>query len=182
MNSAPFLEFLKILTGISPLISDPRLEGGGLHQIERNGFLKIHADFNVHPLYKLDRRLNLLIYLNKDWEEAYGGHFELWDREMSRCIEKILPTFNRMVVFSTTDYSYHGHPDPLTCPPDRYRRSLALYYYTNGRPEEEKSATHSTLYQQRPKETPTLHDRLPSKVRAKLRRVLPPILADYMKL
>ena len=79
----------------------------------------------------------MLIYLNEDWDESYGGHFELWDPEMKGCITRILPLFNRMAMFSTTDFSYHGHPDILTCPPERSRKSIALYYYTNGRPAEE---------------------------------------------
>lgn len=137
LNSQPFLDFLSNLTGIKNLIPDPTFEGGGFHQIKPGGFLKIHADFNKHRLYGLDRRLNVLIYLNENWEESYGGHFELWDKDMKGCVTKILPLFNRMAMFSTTDFSYHGHPDPLTCPPDRSRKSIALYYYTNGRPVEE---------------------------------------------
>jgi hypothetical protein len=137
LNSQPFLDFLSNLTGIKNLIPDPTFEGGGFHQIKPGGFLKIHADFNKHRLYGLDRRLNVLIYLNEDWKEEYGGHFELWDTEMKGCVTRILPNFNRMAMFNTTDFSYHGHPDVLTCPPDRSRKSLALYYYTNGRPAEE---------------------------------------------
>ena len=97
----------------------------------------MHVDFHKHKQMNLDRRLNILVYLNEDWKEEYGGNFELWERDMSKCATKILPVFNRLAMFSTTDYSWHGHPDPLTCPPDRSRRSLALYYYTNGRPLEE---------------------------------------------
>ncbi|SHN42491.1 2OG-Fe(II) oxygenase [Chitinophaga sp. CF418] len=149
LNSRPFLKFLEELTGIGGLIPDPYLEGGGLHQIVRGGLLKIHADFNKHPITNLDRRLNVLIYLNKDWDESYGGHFELWDRSMEKAEVKILPLFNRMAVFSTTSYSYHGHPDALNCPEDRTRKSIALYYYTNGRPEEEIDpalGSHTTLF------------------------------------
>jgi Rps23 Pro-64 3,4-dihydroxylase Tpa1-like proline 4-hydroxylase len=93
----------------------------------------VHADFNRHEKLNLDRRLNLLLYLNRDWKEEYGGHLQLWTRDMGRCVVKVLPVFNRCVVFSTTDFSYHGHPDPLTCPPGRTRKSIAMYYYTNGR-------------------------------------------------
>ena len=117
MSSPPVLQFLEALTGIEGLIPDPYFGGAGPHQILPGGFLKIHADFNWHPLLKLDRRLNLLVYLNKDWREEYGGHLELWDRDMTRCGQRILPVFNRTVVFSTTDFSFHGHPTPLACPP-----------------------------------------------------------------
>ena len=146
MNSFEMLLWLEALTGIEGLIPDPYFGGGGLHQIEPGGFLKIHADFNVHPKLKLDRRLNMLIYLNKNWRDEYGGHLELWDRDMSACRRKILPAFNRTVIFSTTDTSFHGHPHPLTAPEGMSRKSVSLYYYTAGRPEAERSAAHDTLF------------------------------------
>ena len=148
MNSAPLLQFLERLTGIEGLISDPYYGGAGPHQIEPGGFLKVHVDFNWHPLLKLDRRLNLLVYLNKDWKEEYGGHLELWNRDVSRCEQKVLPVFNRTVVFSTTDFSYHGHPVPLACPEGRTRKSVSFYYYSNGRPDEERSAPHDTIFRE----------------------------------
>ncbi len=148
MNSAPLLQFLEALTGIDGLVSDPYYGGAGPHQIEPGGFLKVHVDFNWHPLLKLDRRLNLLVYLNKDWEEEYGGHLELWNRDVSRCEQKVLPVFNRTVVFSTTDFSYHGHPNPLACPEGRTRKSVSFYYYSNGRPDAERSAPHDTIFRE----------------------------------
>ncbi|MFN0031874.1 MAG: 2OG-Fe(II) oxygenase [Flavobacteriales bacterium] len=145
LNSQPFLEFLQNLTGIKEaLIPDPYLEGGGYHQIKPGGFLKVHVDFHKHRHMNLDRRINVLVYLNEDWKEEYGGYFELWERDMSKCAVRFAPLFNRMVIFSTTDYSWHGHPDALTCPEGRSRRSLALYYYTNGRPAEEISPENRT--------------------------------------
>jgi hypothetical protein len=92
------------------------------------------------------------VYLNRDWQEEFGGHLELWDRSMEQSVVRVLPVFNRCVVFSTTDWSYHGHPEPLNCPETTSRKSLALYYYSNGRPTDEQSESHSTLYQQRPAE------------------------------
>jgi 2-oxoglutarate-Fe(II)-dependent oxygenase superfamily protein len=146
LNSAEMLEFLETLTGIDGLIPDPYFGGGALHQIVRGGFLKVHADFNWHPKLRLDRRLNVLIYLNRDWKPEYGGALELWNREMTRPEKTILPVFNRTVVFSTTDASYHGHPHPLACPETMTRKSVSLYYYSNGRPDEEKSPPHDTLF------------------------------------
>lgn len=154
-NSPAALRFLERLTGIKSLVPDPYFVGGGLHQIEREGYLKIHADFNMHPTLNLDRRINLLLYMNKDWKEEYGGHLELWDRTMTKCVHKVLPVFNRCVVFSTLDWAFHGHPEPLTCPPGWTRKSVALYYYTNGRPAEEKSEGHGTLYKARPNAAPS---------------------------
>ena len=146
MSAPPVLQFLEALTGIEGLIPDPYFGGAGPHQIEPGGFLKIHADFNWHPLLKLDRRLNLIVYLNREWREEYGGHIELWDREMTRCERKVLPVWNRTVVFNTTDFSYHGHPEPLASPPGTTRKSVSFYYYSNGRPAEERSAPHDTLF------------------------------------
>jgi 2-oxoglutarate-Fe(II)-dependent oxygenase superfamily protein len=146
MSSAPMVKFLQDLTGIEGLIPDPWYGGAGPHQIEPGGFLKVHVDFNLHPLMKLDRRLNMLVYLNQGWKEEYGGHLELWNRDVSRCEKKVLPVFNRTVVFSTTDFSFHGHPEPLACPEGRTRKSVSFYYYSNGRPDEERSAPHDTVF------------------------------------
>lgn len=148
MNGFEMLLFLEALTGIEGLIPDPYFGGGGLHQIEPGGFLKIHADFNVHPKLKLDRRVNLLVYLNRDWREEWGGHLELWNPAMTECRQKIAPLFNRTVVFSTTDTSYHGHPHPLQSPPGVTRKSVSLYYYTAGRPAEERSEPHDTIFRE----------------------------------
>ena len=153
LNSQEFLDFLQVLTSIEePLVADTSFAGGGQHEIKPGGLLKIHADFNKHPKNGLDRRVNVLVYLNKDWDESYGGHFELWDTKMEKCEKKILPLFNRMAIFSTTDFSYHGHPDPLTCPEDRSRKSLALYYFSDGRPAHEVNQgleQHSTIFVER---------------------------------
>ena len=149
MNSFEMLSFLETVTGIDGLIPDPYFGGGGIHQILPGGFLKVHADFNVHPKLKLDRRLNMLIYLNKDWKEEYGGHLELWDPEMKGCVRSVRPDFNRTVIFSTTDTSFHGHPTPLAVPEGMTRKSVSLYYYTSGRPSEERSAAHDTIFRKR---------------------------------
>jgi hypothetical protein len=179
LNSATFLEFLSTVTGIDNLIPDPGFEGGGLHQIVRGGKLGVHADFNKHRGFGLDRRLNLLLYLNKDWREEYGGHLQLWDRDMTRCEAKVLPIFNRVMIFGTTDFTYHGHPDALTCPEGMTRKSLALYYFSNGRPPEEITGEHSTLFRAR--------DESDFKVtfKQRLRNVagdlLPPIVARQLR-
>jgi len=184
LNSSTFVRFLELLTGIDGLIPDPYFVGGGLHQIEPGGFLKIHADFNRHSKLKLDRRLNLLVYLNENWQEEWGGALELWSRDMSKCARRILPLFNRAVVFETTDFSFHGHPDPLACPIGRTRKSLALYYYTNGRPGEELSGEHGTLMRSRPGEEIHSPEEIASrsKLRSVIKRFIPPILLDAGKL
>tara|TARA_B110000014_G_C19977275_1_gene506030 strand:+ start:18 stop:896 length:879 start_codon:yes stop_codon:yes gene_type:complete len=153
LNSDIFLNFLQNLTSIKEkLSSDPYLEGGGLHEIKKGGVLKIHTDFNRHPFLDLDRRLNVLVYLNKNWKESYGGHLEFWDKNMSKCEKKISPLFNTMAIFSTTDFSNHGHPDPLNCPLETSRKSIALYYFSSGRPNDEihsKYKKNRTYYKNR---------------------------------
>jgi hypothetical protein len=149
LNSPEFLQFLSKITGIKGLLKDDHLEGGGIHQSGRGGFLNMHADFTVHPHHRnWQRRVNVLVYLNKGWQEEWGGKLELWDREMKACEVKVLPVFNRCVIFNTDADSYHGHPEPMTCPEDRFRRSIALYYYT----VEDKPFRRATHYQTRPGE------------------------------
>lgn len=152
LNSQIFINFLQKLTDVrEKLIPDPYLIGGGLHELRKNGYLNIHSDFNNHPSMKLDRRLNVLIYLNKNWNINFGGSLQLWDKDMKKCIKTILPEFNKMVIFSTTDFSYHGNPDKVSCPEDNSRKSIAMYYYTNGRPSSErKLGGHSTIFRKRP--------------------------------
>jgi Rps23 Pro-64 3,4-dihydroxylase Tpa1-like proline 4-hydroxylase len=148
------LGFLEKLTGIPHLVPDPYLEGGGFHSIGRGGFLKIHADFNWHHRLHLHRRLNVLLYLNVNWEDGWGGALELWDSKVKSCVTRISPIFNTMAIFSTTDSSFHGHPDPLQCPHNVRRNSIALYYYTSERPEIEvrRGRSNQTDYQARPGE------------------------------
>jgi len=175
LNSITFLEFLSKVTGIENLISDPHFEGGGLHQIPRGGKLGIHADFNKHRCYGLDRRLNAILYLNKDWREEYGGHLELWNRDVTQCEAKILPLYNRLAVFGTTDFTFHGHPDPLRCPEGMTRKSLALYYFSNGRPAEEVTGEHSTLFKARSDDDFQLS--VKQRMRRFARDLLPPIVS-----
>lgn len=174
-NSAPFIEFLEHLTGIEGLIPDPHFWGGGLHQLERGGYLKLHADFTFHPLLKLNRRLNVLVYLNREWEESYGGFLELWDKDITKCEARIAPIFNRCVIFNTTDLSFHGHPEPINCPPEQTRKSIALYYYTNGRPDDEAAPTVWTDWRMTPAE------RESGRLKRTVSKFIPPILLDLKR-
>ncbi len=152
-NSTQFLVFLRTLTGIDGLMNDPWLYGGGIHQTLPGGLLKVHADFNIHEYTGLLRRLNVLFYLNEDWDEAWGGHLELWDREMRRCVRRVSPSGGTCVVFETTSTSYHGHPDPLACPDGITRKSIALYYYTIHPDFDPRPVRHNTIFRQRPGES-----------------------------
>jgi hypothetical protein len=146
-NSAPFINFLERLTCIAGLIPDPHFYGGGIHTIGSGGYLRVHADFNHYARLDVWRRINALLYLNRDWDDKWGGHLELWDPTLSSREAVIAPTFNRLVIFSITDTAYHGHPNPLETPPGVARRSLALYYYSVDRPAQQRSEPHTTLWQ-----------------------------------
>ena len=179
LNSKNICLFLEELTSIQGIVPDPYYEGGGIHETLNEGFLKVHTDFNWHKKLKLDRRINMIIYLNKDWDEKWGGGLELWDENMkNKCIE-VSPAFNRTVIFSTTDNSYHGHPEPINCPENESRKSLALYYYSNGRPQKEVKFSHSTdtNYQERPDE---FFSNVWSTKRV-LGKITPPIVLDVLR-
>ena len=136
LNSPTMLKYLEELTGIKNLIADELLMGGGLHKIKTGGKLAIHKDYTVHPTKKMYRRLNLLLYLNKDWDSSWEGNLELWDKDMTKCEISVEPLFNRVVIFTIGEDSLHGHPIPLNTPEDKSRNSIALYYFTEEKPEE----------------------------------------------
>lgn len=130
LNSAPIVDYLQQLTGIHGLIPDPFYEGGGLHETDPGGMLQIHADFTLHKKLQLERKINMIVFLNKDWKAEYGGALELWDSTMTGKQQEIIPVYNRCVIFNTSATSFHGHPVPVVCPPGLTRRSIALYFYT----------------------------------------------------
>jgi hypothetical protein len=130
-NSRPFIRILENISGIKGLIPDPYFLGGGFHEIGQGGHLSVHADFNHHKPMNLERRINVLIYMNHDWKDEYGGQLELWDRDMKEKAVSLVPIFNRCVMFSTDSTSYHGNPQPINHPGGVTRKSIALYYYTS---------------------------------------------------
>ena len=182
-NSHIFLKFLESLTQIRDLVPDPSFNGCGLHSTGRGGRLMIHTDTNRHPIQgRMHQRLNMIYFLNRDWKEEYGGHFELWDRKVTRCVKKVLPVFNRFLVFDTGRYSFHGHATPLTCPPDRRRNSLAVYYYVLDRETDEN---YKGLQLQVGWVPTTVEDKLYySQMRIKriLKKCVPPIWYEIVKL
>lgn len=142
LASQDALDWLGRLTGIDGLSCE--IEGGGMHQIPPGGKLGVHADFNRSRVTGRWRRVNLLVYLNRGWDDAWGGHLELHDD--TGCVRTIAPVFNRTVVFVTSERSWHGHPRPLACPPDRCRRSIAAYYFTDA--PAEQVGEHSTVWKE----------------------------------
>lgn len=148
LNSRAFLQFLERLSGIPGLIPDPYFLGGGIHRTETGGFLSIHADFDHHTIMNLERRMNVLIYLNPDWKEDYGGGFEIWTNDMGRKVAGFAPVMNRMCCFSTGRDTMHGNPEPVNHPDNDPRLSIALYYYTAT--WEEGRVAQSTVFKRRP--------------------------------
>jgi Rps23 Pro-64 3,4-dihydroxylase Tpa1-like proline 4-hydroxylase len=139
------------LIGIPNLIYDPNLIGGGIHETNSGGHVDVHLDFNYIKEKNLHRRLNILIYFNKDWQEEYGGYLDIWDRDIKKCYGAFSPIFNRICGFATSEISFHG-VTPLTCPPNVMRRSFACYYYTKKAPAGWDGEYHSTVFKARPNE------------------------------
>lgn len=133
LHSKEFIKILENKFNIKSLVADPLLQGGGMHQSGIGGYLKIHSDFIYLRKRKLKRRLNLLLYLNDVWEENWGGAIELWNPDMSKNFLKVYPKINNCVMFRTDLESNHGFPDPINCPLDQFRKSIAIYYYTEDR-------------------------------------------------
>jgi len=172
LNSKAFLAFLEEMSGIPSLIPDPYYMGAGIHKVANGGHLDIHADFNHHAKMNLERRINVLIYLNPDWKAEYGGSFEVWDTEMKNRLASYSPNFNRMCMFSTGSDTFHGNPEPVNHPNGEPRLSIALYYYTATWTEGRKS--HTTLFKPRP----GTQDKKDWQVarRAFLQDIMPPIV------
>ena len=152
-NSRPVLQFLEGLTGIEGLLPDPYFSGGGYHEITKGGLLGVHADFRINQQLHVQRRLNMLIYLNPEWNDDWKGQLELWSRDMKQCVRRVSPLLNRCVVFNTDADTWHGHPDPLQTPDGVTRKSIALYYYTASREVYAEVPSRSTMYVARPGDT-----------------------------
>lgn len=151
LQSASFISLVGKLSGIEGLIPDPDLDGGGMHEIKRDGFLNVHTDFLSHTKnHNWSRQINLLVYFNKNWQKDWNGELELWNNDMSGCVTSIAPLFNRCVIFHTRQPSFHGHPHKLACPPDVSRKSFALYYF---RDEGKKQTLTPTNYQATPEDS-----------------------------
>lgn len=134
--SQDFIGFLKEVTGIKNLYPDYGLHGGGLHIHNRGGNLNIHKDYSIHPKLKLQRKLNLIIYLSENWSPEWGGGLQFWSHndqknKPDQLVKNIDCLFNKAVLFDTTQNSWHGLPNPLQCPEDKYRKSIAIYYLTD---------------------------------------------------
>ena len=164
VNSEPMLEFLRFVTGHADLVADPLFHGGGLHESFRGGWLNVHVDWTQHPVLPLARRLNLIIYLNHDWDAAWGGALDLCDATTKQAGASVTPLFNRAVIFETNDQTLHGFPEPMTCPVDQSRKSVSLFYWSPD-PEAVKKSSFITF----------LPGKRHTRVKAVLRSFVPPI-------
>ncbi|HSC86651.1 MAG TPA: 2OG-Fe(II) oxygenase [Polyangiaceae bacterium] len=150
--SEEFREFLSKVSGIDDLRWDDSYSGAGMHMTASSGRLDVHVDFNRLEQKGWYRRLNLLLFLNEGWQDEWGGRLELWNADVTKCAHSFQPIFNRMVLFETSDISYHG-VTPIKCPPAIARRSFALYFYTEQPPAGvDADKQHSTIFRSRPNE------------------------------
>lgn len=151
LASPEFCELISHALGISSLLADEKLVGGGMHQTAARGHLDVHVDFNYLEDRGWHRRANLLVFLNRGWKSEWGGEFELWDADVKERHHAHLPIFNRCVLFETNEVSFHG-VTAVKCPPGQTRKSFAAYYYTTEAPAHWDGQTHSTIFRARPDE------------------------------
>lgn len=151
LSSAEFVDTISRMTGIPNLLPDPDLVGGGIHETNSGGRLDVHVDFNFIEKKQWHRRVNILFYFNKDWQQEYGGYLDLWDKDVKHCAGAFAPIFNRACGFATSEISYHG-VTPVHCPQGMARKSFAVYYYTEEEPEGWDGVKHSTVFKARPDE------------------------------
>lgn len=152
LNSSIVLKAIGERVSIPKLVPDVYFTGGGLNATMPGGLLDVHVDGNYHDATGLNRRMNVLVYLNKGWQPEYGGEFGVYDSQGKVCLKKIAPLFNRLIIFDTHDFSYHGLPDPISFPAGTSRKSIILYYYTlEPRPDHQIAAKepHSALWVKR---------------------------------
>ena len=148
LRSSEFISFLEAISGSTGLVADPH--NGGCHQTDPGEFLEVHVDASWNDRLALYTGINLFVYLNRSWEESYGGHLELWDSKGERCVTRILPAFNRMVIFGSGERTYHGHPTPLACPPSASRKSLAANFCVSRKPANQSLFRRSAVYRANP--------------------------------
>lgn len=178
LNSATFLNFLEVVTGMRGLISDPYFHGAGCHETMSGGSLGLHVDSRILGDWNLARRLNFILYLNPTWIPEWGGSLEFWEPSGTAAVKEVQPIGGRAVIFATDHRSYHGHPHPLQCPNEISRRSLATYYFTAGASDLGRIPHRSTNYMRHPdlNEVGRLGLRMIN-FRQNLRDWIPPVIA-----
>lgn len=161
LKSPEFMRQLEQVTGIKNLVWDDTFAGGGMHQTASSGLLDVHVDFNKLADRQMFRRLNLLLYLNPQWEEQWGGLVELWDKDVKVRHHAFMPIINRAVIFATSEFSFHG-VTAVKSPESTPRKSFAVYYYTERPPEGYAGFEHTTIFRARPYEYVKKYVRMPA--------------------
>jgi hypothetical protein len=133
LNSPQFLNAITDITGIKDLLPDVGLHGAGWHIQGQGSKLNVHLDYSIHPKLKLQRKLNLIYYLTPNWDNNWGGNLELWSHDDEKnqpknLVKTVYNKFNRVILFDTSQNSWHGFSKPMTCPDNIYRKSIAMYY------------------------------------------------------
>jgi Rps23 Pro-64 3,4-dihydroxylase Tpa1-like proline 4-hydroxylase len=179
LEQPAFIDFVSQVTGIADLVADPSHQWAGLHRTPPGGFTLVHRDFRAHPVTQLHHRVNVLLYLNRDWPQEYGGTLELWPSDMRAVGKSIRPLANTLVLFETNDQTLHGLPDPVACPPDQARLALACYYYTAA-PRPRDVPVRRPVYARRPQDgffvgrrgpVPVIRDLTPERAKRVFRRL-----------
>lgn len=137
LNDRFFINNIESIIDVNGIVADMGLHGGGWHMTPSGGKLNIHLDYSIHPKLRLERRVNLIVYLSH-WQKEWGGELELWSHDWKtnspkECVTKIDIAFNRAILFDTTQNSWHGLPNPIKCPEEVIRKSLNIYYMSQPR-------------------------------------------------
>lgn len=151
LSSDKIINKMKEIFNIPDLEYDPYCHGGGLHMHPRNGRLNMHLDYEIHPYSKKKRRLNIILYMNEEWNKEWNGDTQLWNNDMSKCIIKSLPSKNKALIFVTTDFSWHGIPEKILCPNNIHRKTVAFYYVSDN-DEEKKTYRDKAVFIKRPED------------------------------
>lgn len=151
LSSSEFLNAMETLSGIKGLVFDENYDGGGMHLTSQSGILDVHVDFNKSNKLELYRRLNILIYLNSEWNSEWGGEIELWNRDVTRCVQRFTPRLGRCLIFATSDISFHGVA-AVNCPAGISRNSFAIYLYNRESASGSNEVEHGTIFKARPSE------------------------------
>jgi hypothetical protein len=172
VNSGWFVDVLGALAGVDDLIADPKLYNGGLHETRSGGSFDVHRDFDRHVRHGFHNAMAFITYLNRDWDEAWGGSLELWETEPRRCTREIAPQLGRSLLLRHGPATFHGYSRPIAAPPGQVRRSVASYYYVHDASERDRAL-------RRPSEFlfPDWFDG----VKRGAQRFLPPIVWDALK-
>lgn len=146
LHSSSFLKWLQAATDSQDLIPDPHLTGAGYMKSFKGDSLKVHTDFNWVEELRLHRRINCIIYLNKNWKEDWGGGLEFYDTENKKMLSKTVPKLGNLLIWSYHNLAYHGYPEPMSCPEGESRKGLRLFYYVSNSTHDPENPPHRSLY------------------------------------